>query len=360
MNRESIQKWIIITAVALGIIISTGGLAYRHLFANQPTNHPSPVKTTTSQASLTYSNNFYAKIKSSQPVNILFLGEDNSRNQRFLDEFTKDLDVKFSSKSSVSMFTTLIGTSWSNLMALHRVQQTQQPDLVLLCSGANDEKTLSPEQYKALFEATIQTLGQKYPHAEIMLMQEPSLNAVTVEIHRKLARHYNLPLLALEDPNKPATAQDAPIEVIQEKLKTNATTAQIANKEPLWDIVKYQNWQQLQTYTEIYDMEESQDAANPHTLVGSKEGALVESIFNGRGIGVSVQCGPDGGVARVYLDGQKHNSINTYSPEPGVQHILLADNLEPGEHRIKVIVLGYGKHPSTGSKIVLEGFDVME
>lgn len=219
MNRERIQKWIIIAATVLGLVISLAGLTYRYIFANETT-----IKTSSTNMSNT--TNLYDKLKLGQPVNILFLGEGNSRNRLFLDQLKKEFESEFSLKPNLTILSTLSG----------KTTQTQQPDLVLICSGENDEKELSPEQYKTRYEATIQELGKEYPNTELMLVQEPSLTDITVEIHRKLANHYNLSILTLNNTAKGATITESPIDVIKERLNTNPSPAQIENKVPLWDM----------------------------------------------------------------------------------------------------------------------------
>jgi hypothetical protein len=63
----------------------------------------------------------------------------------------------------------------------------------------------------------------------------------------------------------------------------------------------------------------------------------------------------DGGKADIYLDGQLHQTIDSYFFFSNQEHLDInlwhAFNLQPGEHSVKIVVKGEKRPESQGSRV---------
>ena len=80
--------------------------------------------------------------------------------------------------------------------------------------------------------------------------------------------------------------------------------------------------------------------------------------FRGTSIAWSGYRGPDGGIARVDLDGVV-SEIDTYAPERKFQEVVFtAAGLEDKNHTLTIEVTGLKNDASTAARIVVDAFDV--
>ena len=94
------------------------------------------------------------------------------------------------------------------------------------------------------------------------------------------------------------------------------------------------------------------------SLWSDKQGDAIEISFEGTGISIEGNWYRDGGKADVYVDGALHRSIDTYYYFARQQHTASmwhVINLQPGEHKVQLIVKGEKRPESEGSKIYITG-----
>jgi len=78
--------------------------------------------------------------------------------------------------------------------------------------------------------------------------------------------------------------------------------------------------------------------------------------FTGNGIALYGNWFKDGGKADIFIDGVLHRSIDTYYYFAKQQHtecIWHVMNLQPGEHTLKVVVLGEKRPEAEGSRVYI-------
>ena len=100
----------------------------------------------------------------------------------------------------------------------------------------------------------------------------------------------------------------------------------------------------------------------PLAKFAGKPGAEVTFTFTGTGVVLRGNWAQDGGKADVYVDGELHRNIDTYYWWAGegkngafLWHVL---GLSPGEHVVKLVVMGEKKPEATGTRIYLSGATV--
>jgi len=89
-------------------------------------------------------------------------------------------------------------------------------------------------------------------------------------------------------------------------------------------------------------------------MYAEKAGDEFEISFSGTGISLIGNWYKDGGKADVYVDGILHRSIDTYYFFAGQQHtesIWHAVNLQPGDHKVRLVVKGEKRPESTGTRV---------
>jgi hypothetical protein len=84
--------------------------------------------------------------------------------------------------------------------------------------------------------------------------------------------------------------------------------------------------------------------------------------FTGTSVSWIGWLGPQGGMARVFVDGALANgNVDTFVPTPteGTQNVIFtASGLTPGAHTITILATGTGNPASTGTGVVVDAFDV--
>jgi len=94
------------------------------------------------------------------------------------------------------------------------------------------------------------------------------------------------------------------------------------------------------------------------SVYSGNTGDELEISFNGTGIALTGNWFRDGGKADLFLDGTLHRTIDTYYYFAGQEHVETiwhAIGLNPGEHRVKVIVRGEKRPESEGTKVYITG-----
>ncbi|MDP4276016.1 MAG: ADP-ribosylglycohydrolase family protein [Bacteroidota bacterium] len=104
----------------------------------------------------------------------------------------------------------------------------------------------------------------------------------------------------------------------------------------------------------VYEITTWQRKVEKQSMVAANVGDALELNFNGTGISIEGNWYKDGGKADVFVDGQWHQTIDTYYAYANQQHttsIWHIMNLKPGNHTIKLVVKGEKRPESTGTKI---------
>ena len=87
-------------------------------------------------------------------------------------------------------------------------------------------------------------------------------------------------------------------------------------------------------------------------------GSRATVTFTGTTVTLIGFRGPATGIARVYLDGAFHASVDTFSPTEIQAPIFTDTNLMPGSHEMVIEVSGQKNAASSGFTIVVDAFDV--
>ncbi len=92
------------------------------------------------------------------------------------------------------------------------------------------------------------------------------------------------------------------------------------------------------------------------SMFAENAGDEIEITFNGTGISLTGNWFKDGGKADVYVDSVFHRSIDTYYDFANQQHVesiwhIL--NLQPGVHKVRLVVKGEKRPESAGTRVYI-------
>jgi hypothetical protein len=90
----------------------------------------------------------------------------------------------------------------------------------------------------------------------------------------------------------------------------------------------------------------------------STTGARATVTFTGNSVSLIGLRGPRNGIARVYLDGAFHATVDTFAAAEIQTVIFTETNLAPGTHELTVEVTGLKNAAATDHRIVVDAFDV--
>jgi len=91
-------------------------------------------------------------------------------------------------------------------------------------------------------------------------------------------------------------------------------------------------------------------------IFSENKGDELEITFTGTGISLTGNWFRDGGKADVYVDGALHRTIDTYyyfADQQHVESIWHVMNLDPGEHKVKLVVRGEKRSEAEGARIYI-------
>ena len=107
-----------------------------------------------------------------------------------------------------------------------------------------------------------------------------------------------------------------------------------------------------------YEITGRDNQVRKQSVFSEKTGDEMEITFTGTGISLTGNWYKDGGKADVHVDGTFHRTIDTYYDYAGQQHtesIWHIMNLQPGEHKVKLVVKGEKRPESSGTKVYITG-----
>ena len=99
------------------------------------------------------------------------------------------------------------------------------------------------------------------------------------------------------------------------------------------------------------------------SVYSGNAGDELEIAFKGTGISIDGNWYKDGGKADLYVDGNLHRSIDTYYNFAHQQHtasIWHVLNLQPGEHRVRLVVKGEKRPESEGTRVYVTGATIFK
>jgi hypothetical protein len=106
----------------------------------------------------------------------------------------------------------------------------------------------------------------------------------------------------------------------------------------------------------VYETQGRDNKKVKQAMVASKQGDELEFSFTGTGVSLVGNWYKDGGKADVYVDDKLHRNIDTYYNFARQQHtetVWHIMNLQPGEHRVRLVLKGEKRPESEGTNVYI-------
>ncbi len=260
---------------------------------------------------------FYGKLVHNEPIDMLVVGDSLSTSDEDNAWYTllsNSLSDEYETEVNINVQTTDAGlyNNWMDYLS----EKQQAYDLIFFLQGDNDNRT--EEEYKHLYEAFLSELTSQHPKAEIMTVTESGMDEQQSSVIQELAAYYHVVLI-----DNVEVAGDEDDAGLRDKMFNYIRTYVYGNKK-----VSYPEKEFLYEGTETYKN------MNVLSLVDLED--PISLSFSGSLVGISYKTGPDHGFFDVYVDGAYVDSYDTYGEEEMVQHIIVSDTLDSGEHAITI------------------------
>ncbi len=132
-------------------------------------------------------------------------------------------------------------------------------------------------------------------------------------------------------------------------------TRGVAHEDSDSEITYSGTWKQVNGWIEEPEMPWSGRSITQ----SSQSGASATVHFHGTGVGLVGYRGPEGGIARISVDGVVSGEVDTYMFSPQLLATLFTkDGLADTDHTLTIDVTGTHSSPATGSLIGVDAVDV--
>ena len=357
-------------------------------------------------------NNSLEKFEKTKTGTVAFLGGSITHNPGWRNKVARYLQERFPG-AQFTFITAGIPSLGSTPHAFRfgrDVLQHGTPDLLFVESAVNDRTNGFSEkaQVRAL-EGILRQAHAANPAVDVVLMAfaEPDKfgdydagrEPVEVAVHRRVAAHYGAAFVNLsrevydrvragefsweydfKDLHPSPFGQEIYFQTLKELLGTpypESTSGTSVLPKPL-DAFSYERARYRQpdesTQRKGFTLNPAWEP-NPKVptragfvqvpmLVGEQPGASFELTFSGRAVGIAVVSGPDAGTVTYRIDGQKPQTLDLFtqwSPQLHLPwYLILADELKPGPHRLRVSISDRKNPQSTGTACRIVYFLVNE
>jgi len=359
--------------------------------------------------------NFLAKIASEKKAHVVFLGGSITQNAKghtkmipeWLKEKWPDVEFKFTNAGLSST------CSVSGAFRFQKEVLSKGPvDLLIVEFAVNDDQDAAHAGKTAIrgLEGIVRQFWKANPGGDVISVQfvnPPILEriqkgeaTVSVEAHKKVARHYGIPIvdvglaLAAEikagrqtwgkdyggtHPNQIGYAfASGLITQVIEKSSAGTGGQKIELPEPI-DSASYFSAKSVdpQEFNWLggWKFEPVSKGLLPvgairrdyekyKALRSDEAGDMLYHSFLGRMLGAFVLAGPDAGVLEVSIDGGKWKSVDTYHKHSGglnyPRSVILADDLSPSYHQVAIRVAEEKNPKSKGHAVTILYFEINE
>ncbi len=359
--------------------------------------------------------NFLAKIAIEKTAHVVFLGGSITQNTKghtkmipdWLKKKWPDVEFTFTNAGLSSTCSTSGAFRFQN-----DVTSEGPADLLIVEFAVNDDQDASHSGKAAIrgLEGIVRQCRKVNPAGDIISVQfvNPSIlekilkgaPTVSVEAHKKVARHYEIPIVdvgqALANeiaagrmtwdkdyggthPNQIGYAfASALITSIIEKSGLNTGGPEIEMPEPI-DSGSYFSAKSLdpQEFNWLggWKFEQVSKSLLPvgairsdyekyKALRADESGDMLYYSFLGRMLGAFVLAGPDAGIMEVSIDGGEWKAVDTYHKHSRSlnypRSVILADDLSPSYHQVAIRVAEEKNPKSQGHAVTILYFEINE
>jgi len=297
----------------------------------------------------------YEKIEAGSSFNYLVIGDSigrgagaENKNLRWYSQLEVLLKDFSGTRARRNMLVQSGATAFEGIYKLQKAPKFRDIDLIFIVFGENDRKYMDSEQFTFFYEKLIRNAKERYPGSEIItIIESPLKQEQFADAIKRVSVHYGAKPLDMRIPFKQSGMLTEQLttdtvhpngkgyqlyaasifELIKNNIEIDAENASLP--KPL-------TREQTLSFFEKKNLSGSKGFVIENGInISKRTGAYLEYEFNGSILGVKAIRSQDGGMLRVYIDGEYIRTISTWWPFTRERYLYIASGLDKGQHTVR-------------------------
>jgi len=313
------------------------------------------------------SKNAFDKIRSSEPISYLIIGDSIGRGSGASKDQTKWFYLLeqsvFEQHGTPMQRNMLVQSGATAFEGLYKFRNSslQNIDLVFIVFGENDRKYMNKEVFYTFYSQLLLQVKEKYPTAEIITLTESSLDnenfADTIAELSKELNALNLDMRIpfnesgksvkrltkdLVHPNDDGYQlySDYIYQYLETRIQKGNKSTDIPKNEFAAKAIN------METKNE-YQFKDSSFIKRDGYYTSDEKGASIDFTFTGTYLGANMIRSPLGGLVDVYIDDEFVTSISTWWPFKKPRSLYIAGGLSDSKHTVSFRMKGKSSSHNT-------------
>jgi lysophospholipase L1-like esterase len=297
----------------------------------------------------------YEKIEAGSSFNYLIIGDSigrgagaESKNLRWYSQLEVLLKDYSGTRARRNMLVQSGATAFEGIYKLQQAPKFRDIDLIFIVFGENDRKYMDSEQFTFFYEKLVRNAKERYPGSEIItIIENPLKQEQFADAIKRVSAHYGAKPLDMRIPfNQSGMLTEqlttdtvhpngkgyqlyatSMLKLIKNNIQIDAEIASLP--KPL-------TRDQTLYFYEKKNLSGSKGFVIENGInISKRPGDYLEYEFEGSILGVKAIRSQDGGMLKVYIDGEYVRTISTWWPFTRERYLYIASGLDKGKHTVR-------------------------
>lgn len=297
----------------------------------------------------------YEKIEAGSSFNYLIIGDSigrgagaESKNLRWYSQLEVLIKDFSGSRARRNMLVQSGATAFEGIYKLQKAPKFRDIDLIFIVFGENDRKYMDSEQFTFFYEKLVRNAKERYPGSEIItIIESPLKQEQFADAIKRVSAHYGAKPLDMRIPfNQSGMLTEqlttdtvhpngkgyqlyatSMLELIKNNIEIDAEIASLP--KPL-------TRDQTLYFYEKKNLSGSKGFVTENGInISKRPGDYLEYEFEGSILGVKAIRSQNGGMLKVYIDGEYVRTISTWWPFTRERYLYIASGLDKGKHTVR-------------------------
>lgn len=297
----------------------------------------------------------YEKIEAGSSFNYLIIGDSigrgagaESKNLRWYSQLEVLIKDFSGSRARRNMLVQSGATAFEGIYKLQKAPKFRDIDLIFIVFGENDRKYMDSEQFTFFYEKLVRNAKERYPGSEIItIIESPLKQEQFADAIKRVSAHYGAKPLDMRIPfNQSGMLTEqlttdtvhpngkgyqlyatSMLELIKNNIEIDPEIASLP--KPL-------TRDQTLYFYEKKNLSGSKGFVTENGInISKRPGDYLEYEFEGSILGVKAIRSQNGGMLKVYIDGEYVRTISTWWPFTRERYLYIASGLDKGKHTVR-------------------------
>ena len=297
----------------------------------------------------------YEKIEAGSSFNYLIIGDSigrgagaESKNLRWYSQLEVLIKDFSGSRARRNMLVQSGATAFEGIYKLQKAPKFRDIDLIFIVFGENDRKYMDSEQFTFFYEKLVRNAKERYPGSEIItIIESPLKQEQFADAIKRVSAHYGAKPLDMRIPfNQSGMLTEqlttdtvhpngkgyqlyatSMLELIKNNIEIDPEIASLP--KPL-------TRDQTLYFYKKKNLSGSKGFVTENGInISKRPGDYLEYEFEGSILGVKAIRSQNGGMLKVYIDGEYVRTISTWWPFTRERYLYIASGLDKGKHTVR-------------------------